>query len=112
MTANSDESSEATPRVPRFTSLEEEVEFWDTHSPLDFPDYWKDVKRKTKRHQPLGHILGVRLDARVIDQLSAVARGKRIGPSTLARMWLMERLEREHGKLENNSSSERVPASS
>ena len=81
-------------RVPRFKSLEEEAEFWDSHSPLDYPDYWKEGKR-VKVGRPLGHILGVRLDARVIGELSTLAQSKGIGPSTLARIWLMERLDEE-----------------
>jgi hypothetical protein len=41
------------------------------------------------------HVLAVRLDAKTIDRLAAVGRKKGIGPSTLARTWLLERLERE-----------------
>jgi hypothetical protein len=84
-----------TPRsrpIPQFKSLEEEAEFWDKHSPLDFPDEWVEVKR-VKVARPLGHILAVRLDARTIDRLAEVGRAKGLGPSTLARMWLLERLE-------------------
>jgi len=86
-----------TPRsrpIPQFKSLEEEAEFWDKHSPLDFPDEWVEVKR-VKVARPLGHILAVRLDARTIDRLAEVGRAKGLGPSTLARMWLLERLEQE-----------------
>ena len=86
-----------TPRsrpIPQFKSLEEEAEFWDKHSPLDFPDEWVEVKH-VKVARPLGHILAVRLDARTIDRLAEVGRAKGLGPSTLARMWLLERLEQE-----------------
>ena len=86
-----------TPRsrpIPQFKSLEEEAEFWDKHSPLDFPDEWVEVKR-VKVARPLGHILAVRLDARTIDRLAEVGRAKGLGPSTLARMWLLERLEQD-----------------
>ena len=43
----------------------------------------------------MGHILGVRLDAETLDRLAIMARKKGIGPSTLARIWLMERLAEE-----------------
>ena len=78
-------------RVPKFVTLENEAEFWETHSPLDYPDEWVEVKQ-TRSARPLGHILAVRLDAQTIDQLAGIARAKGIGPSTLARMWLLERL--------------------
>jgi hypothetical protein len=80
-------------RIPRFKSLEEEAEFWATHSTTEFEDEFEEVQVKVAR--PLGHILAVRLDARTIDRLAEVGRAKGLGPSTLARMWLLERLEQE-----------------
>lgn len=79
---------------PRFKSREEEAEFWDKHSPLEFEDEWLEVKQ-VKVARPLSHILAVRLDARTIDRLAQVARPKGIGASTLAGMWLLERLEQQ-----------------
>ena len=81
-------------RIPRFKSLEEEARFWETHSTIEFEDEFVEVKR-VKVARPLAHILAVRLDAGTIDRLAAVARSKGVGPSTLARMWLLERLEQE-----------------
>jgi hypothetical protein len=78
-------------RVPTFVSDEEEAQFWDTHSPLDYPDSFKE-ERDVQVERPLEHTLAVRLDGETIDKLSGIARRKGIGPSTLARMWLMERL--------------------
>jgi len=90
--------TEAPPRqkMPRFKSREEEAEFWDTHSPLDFEDEWVEVKR-IKVARPLIHTLAVRMDAKTIDRLAAIGRKKGIGSSTLARMWLLERLDQETG---------------
>ncbi len=85
---------ETPPRVPKFASLEEEAAFWDSHSPLDYPTDWVE-EPAVKTERPLGHILGVRLDATTIDTLAALARRKGIGPSTLARMWILERLATE-----------------
>ena len=80
-------------RIPRFKSLEEEAQFWDTHSTTEFEDEFTEVKMEVAR--PLIHTLAVRLDARTIDRLAAVGRKKGLGPSTLARMWLLERLDQE-----------------
>jgi hypothetical protein len=79
--------------IPRFKSREEEAQFWETHSTTEFEDEFEEVKLKVAR--PLSHILAVRLDARTIDRLAEVGRAKGLGPSTLARMWLLERLEQE-----------------
>ena len=82
-----------TSRIPRFKNLDEESEFWEAHDTTEFEDEFKEVRVKATR--PLSHILAVRLDARTIDRLAEVGRAKGLGPSTLARMWLLERLEQE-----------------
>ena len=80
-------------RVPQFASLDEEAEFWQTHSPLDYPDdFVEDPDFTVER--PLRHNLMVTLDAKTIDRLAAIARAQGIaGPSSLAAAWLRERLE-------------------
>ncbi len=80
-------------RIPRFKSLEEEAQFWDTHSTTEFEDEFTEVKMEVAH--PLIHTLAVRMDARTIDRLATAGRKKGIGPSTLARMWLLERLDQE-----------------
>ena len=77
-------------KIPKFKSYEEEAEFWDTHSPLDY-GAWKEVKLEIAK--PLEHILGVRLDAKTIGHLTKLGNEMGIGPSTLVRMWVMEKLK-------------------
>jgi hypothetical protein len=86
-------ASKTTRKAPRFKSREEEAEFWDTNDTTDFEDELVEVKLKVGR--PLGHILAVRLNAKTIGRLGELGRKKGIGASTLARMWLLERLEQE-----------------
>lgn len=78
-------------RPPKFQSDDEEAAFWETHSPLDYPEHWVEDKDITIAN-PLVHTLAVRLDASTIDKLADIARKTGVGPSTLARMWLLERL--------------------
>ncbi len=89
-------AKKAKSRIPRFKNLDEEADFWDTHSTTEFEDEFVEVELKVAR--PLIHTLAVRMDAKTIDRLAAVGRKKGIGPSTLARMWLLERLEQEGQK--------------
>jgi hypothetical protein len=77
-------------KVPHFKTVEEEAAFWDTHSPLDYPDDFQPVATSVER--PLEHILGVRLDAKSVEKLAAIGRKKGIGPSTLARIWIIEQI--------------------
>lgn len=80
-------------RIPQFASYEEEAEFWDTHDTTDFEDEMKPVK--VTFAQNLSEPLSIRLDPDTLAQLRARAHEKGIGPTTLARMWLLERLRSE-----------------
>jgi hypothetical protein len=78
-------------RVPTFANEQEAAAFWDTHSPLDFPDEFEEVDvSMPRRVRKRG--LTVKLDQGTIDQLDSIARQQGIGPSTLARMWILDRL--------------------
>ncbi len=92
--------------IPKFKSYEEEADFWDTHSTLDYGT-WKEVKLEVAK--PLVHILGVRLDAKTIDSLARLGSEVGVGPSTLARMWIMEKLNSKssHSKNSRQIESER-----
>jgi hypothetical protein len=79
-------------RIPIFKSIEEEAAFWDTHSSEEFADELtpaenvKFVKGKSKK------ALTVRFDEDTFDELNREASEKGIGPSTLARMLILEHL--------------------
>ena len=77
-------------RIPDFKSYEEEAAFWDTHDVSDFQDEFKTVQVKFAKN--LTHSMNVRFDAKDITKLQEEADKKGIGPSTLARMWIKERL--------------------
>lgn len=84
-------------KIPEFKSIEEEAKFWDTHSPLDFPDEWKEVKVKVKKPLTHMHVVSVRLDQDLIEQMKKIASKKHIGMTTLARMLIAEGVEKEAG---------------
>ncbi|MBA2468369.1 MAG: hypothetical protein H0V37_03070 [Chloroflexia bacterium] len=80
-------------RIPAFQNIEEEAAFWDTHSFTDFGDELIPVKVRVSKH--LSVPLSVRLDPRDRVELVRRAQAKGVGPSTLVRMWVKERLEQE-----------------
>ena len=85
--------TEAHGRIPSFANIEEEAEFWDTH---DFTDFLEESTPVEVAIGPeLAERLTLRLEQRDRQQLIAFAREKGIGPSTLARMWIKERLRQE-----------------
>lgn len=83
-------------RIPEFKSLEEEANFWDTHAVTDFEDETENVKIVWAVKKARDETLVVRLQKSLKDQLSKTARNKGLNVSTLARMWLIEKLQTQH----------------
>lgn len=85
--------TEARGRIPSFASIEEEAAFWDSHDFTDFMDESSPVQITVG--QELAERLTLRLDQADRQALVRRAEAKGIGPSTLARIWLKERLRQE-----------------
>lgn len=80
-------------KIPNFKTYKEEAAFWDKHS---FTDYFDNSKiRKVKLSKTPKLTFSVRLDKITINKLDSIAKQKGIGPRTLARMWLIEKLKTE-----------------
>lgn len=77
--------------IPAFDSREEEAEFWDTHDTADFEDEFEPTNVRFARNLSQG--ITVRFTAETLATLRTTAQKKGIGPTTLARMWILERLE-------------------
>lgn len=94
----SDDRERSTSRIPDFQSREDEAEFWDSH---DLSDYWDEFRPTTVRVSPnlvSEHRLTVSLESGEREALDRLARERGMGPSTLARLWITERLRTERAK--------------
>lgn len=80
-------------RIPKFKTYKEEVKFWDTHNVTDFTDETEDVDIIFELDKPRNETLIVRLQKDFKDKLEKTARAKGLNVSTLARMWLTEKLQ-------------------
>ena len=80
-------------KIPSFKSYAEEAKFWDRHSTTDFENEFRPVKVKLAKN--LSQAITVRFDPEALAKLSFQARDRGIGPTTLARMWVLERLKQE-----------------
>jgi len=82
-------------RIPDFKTIQEEADFWDSHSTAEFEDEWEPMEGPLEvlmyRAAPK-KALTVRLEPDLIEMLGEVARTKGVGSSTLARMWIMDQL--------------------
>jgi CopG antitoxin of type II toxin-antitoxin system len=80
-------------RIPAFQNVEEEAAFWDIHSVTDFPDELHPERVRVNKR--LSAPLTVRLDPVDRAELARRAKEQGIGPSTLIRMWVKERLRQD-----------------
>ena len=81
-------------KLPTFKDEREAAAFWDIHSPEEFPEEFEEVKATFAR--PLTKRgLTIKLDKETIEELKEIAKERGIGPSTLARMWILERLKEQ-----------------
>lgn len=79
-------------KIPEFKSIAEEAAFWDTHDTTEFEDEFEDVE--VEFEMPLlKRGLTIILDEPYLSQLRELAEQKHSNASTLAREWLIERLE-------------------
>ena len=78
--------------IPAFQSIEEEAAFWDSHSSEEFADELIPVENVKFVKAGSKKALTVRFDEDTFEELSKEAREKGIGPSTLARMVILEHL--------------------
>jgi hypothetical protein len=85
----------AASRIPDFQSREEEAAFWDTHDFTEFLEETRPVKLRVAKNLSEG--LTVRLDRQDREELDRRAAEQGIGPSTLVRMWIKERLRQVTG---------------
>lgn len=77
--------------IPTFNSRDEEAEFWDRHDTASFEDEFE--RTHVGFAKSLSQGITVRFTAATLDTLRATVRRKDIGTTTLARMWILERLE-------------------
>lgn len=82
-------------KLPDFDkmSLEEEAKWWDNHDLGDYWDEFKDVDIIFELQKPKDETVVVRLQKSLKERLEKVAKAKGLNISSLARMWLIERLQ-------------------
>lgn len=85
-------------KIPKFKTYKEEAKFWDAHNITDFEDETKDVEILFELDKPRDETLIIRLQKDFKEKLEKVARSRGLNISTLARMWLMEKLQSSHSK--------------
>lgn len=78
-------------RIPDFKNREEEAKWFETHSIADYMGEFKVVKAKFAKNLSTG--ITIRFDQQTLHMLRNIAHEHGIGPTTLARMWILEHLK-------------------
>jgi predicted DNA binding CopG/RHH family protein len=79
-------------KIPEFKTVQEAAEFFDTHSLAEFEDEFEDAPDVVFVKAGPKKTVSVRLDEASMARVTKEAQAKGIGPSTLIRMWVLERL--------------------
>lgn len=92
---------------PGFSTVAEEEEYWQKHSPLA-EGYEGDVQRKRQKRSSY---LALRLSGEELEKLKDAAQKAGVGPTTLARNLILQGLREEMGLLQRIETLEQKMAS-
>jgi len=79
--------------IPNFKNKKQEAEFWDNHDFTDFLGQVKKVDLKVNLKAAKEDILTIRLQPQLKKKMNQLATEMGTQTSTLARMWLIEKLK-------------------
>lgn len=77
-------------KIPKFKSLKEEREFWDTHDSTDYLDDF-EVTKDVVFVRPKKEVISLRLEPKIINKLKELADKEGLPPTTYARMLIVTR---------------------
>jgi predicted DNA binding CopG/RHH family protein len=81
--------------IPKFSSEDEEREFWATHDSVDYVD-WNRAKPATfSRLKPSTQTISLRLPEALLENLKMLANKRDIPYQSLLKVFLAERVEQE-----------------
>ena len=78
--------------IPEFETLEEIVEFWDTHSTADYDDLTHEVHFEVRLRQPGEGLQSITLVPELGQTIAALARARGVSIETLVNIWLTEKV--------------------
>ena len=79
-----------TSRLPKFSSLQEIADFWDTHSLADYDDETQDVEIT---FDPSARRTYIGIEPELLADLKHIAQEQRVSLQTLVNVWLRQRVD-------------------
>jgi len=86
--------------IPEFKTTDEELEFWSTHSALEFMDQGEEVQidASRAREKRESQQISIRVPKRILEGTKRRAKKLGVPYQTLIQIWLAERLEVEEAR--------------
>ncbi len=78
--------------LPKFKNIEEEANFWDTHSIVDYVDFEQPLKLVYKPKTEKKETMTIRVAPSLKKEVEKLAQEYDISTSSLIRMWMVDRL--------------------
>jgi predicted DNA binding CopG/RHH family protein len=83
-------------KIPKFKSLKEEQDFWDTHSILDFPDQFERVEMDFSELKPSTKPITIRLPVSLIYELKVMANKRDVPYQSFIKTILHDKVREEY----------------
>ncbi|PIZ43565.1 hypothetical protein COY34_00645 [candidate division WWE3 bacterium CG_4_10_14_0_2_um_filter_42_8] len=80
-------------RIPKFKTIAEEAEFWDTHSLVDYLGELEPVKPTFTRVKEKRALMSFRISRALKQEIEKAAKSYDVSPSSLVRLWMIEGLK-------------------
>ena len=84
--------------IPPFKTMEEEANFWDTHSVVDKIDKGTLIGFHQANKTDT---ITIRFQPEHLQVLREEAFQKGVGPTTLARMWILDKMKQNHHNIQS-----------
>jgi predicted DNA binding CopG/RHH family protein len=82
-------------KIPTFKNEDEEADFWDTHSPLDYFDMSKAVRATFPNLKPSTKTISLRLPEYLLNSIKALANQRDVPYQSLMKILLAEAMEQK-----------------
>jgi predicted DNA binding CopG/RHH family protein len=82
-------------KIPKFKSEDEERDFWDTHSSLDYFDWSKARRLVLPNLKPSRTTISLRLPDYLLAELKVLANKRDVPYQSLLKIFLAERVQQE-----------------
>jgi hypothetical protein len=83
--------------ISQATTLEEITDFWDSHSPEDYPEQVYVVDAEFDLSDELN--TAVQIDPDLMRKLHRIARSRQISTQTLVNLWLQEQISMRQAEM-------------